>query len=47
MELWGFCNSSALYQLVHKELSLRLSFYLRHRLGGCTVDTTMGVVDLR
>jgi hypothetical protein len=24
------------------ELSLRLSFYLRHSLGGYTVDTTVG-----
>jgi hypothetical protein len=42
MELWGFIKSSMLYQSVHKELSLHLSFYLRRSLGGYTVGTTAG-----
>jgi hypothetical protein len=42
MEPWGFIKSSALYQSVHMELSLRLSFYLRRSLGGYTVGTTVG-----
>jgi uncharacterized SAM-dependent methyltransferase len=42
MELWDFFKSSMLYPSVHMELSLRLSFYLRHSLGGYTVDTTAG-----
>jgi hypothetical protein len=39
MELWGFIKSSALYQLIHMEQSLRLSFYLRCSLRGYTVST--------
>jgi hypothetical protein len=42
MEPWGFIKSSALYILVHIELSLRLGFYLRHSLGASTVGTTVG-----
>jgi capsule polysaccharide modification protein KpsS len=42
MESWGFFKSSVSYLLVHMELSLHLSFYLRHSLGGYTVDTTTG-----
>jgi hypothetical protein len=42
MELWGFFKSSALYLSVHIELSLHLSFYLRHSLGGYMMDTTTG-----
>jgi hypothetical protein len=42
MELWVFIKSSALYLLVHMELSLRLSFYLRRSLHGYTVGTTVG-----
>jgi hypothetical protein len=42
MELWDLIKSSVLYLLVHMELSLRLSFYLRCSLGGYTVGTTMG-----
>jgi hypothetical protein len=42
MELWGFFKSSMLYLSVHIELRLRLSFKLRHNLGGYTVDTTVG-----
>ena len=38
----GFFKSSALYLSVHIELSLHLSFYLRHSLGGYMVDTTAG-----
>jgi hypothetical protein len=41
MESWGFIKSSALYQSVQMELSLCLSFYLMHNLGGCTMSTTM------
>jgi hypothetical protein len=41
MEPWGFFKLSALYLSVHIELSLRLSFYLRHSLEGYTVDTTV------
>jgi hypothetical protein len=42
MEQWGLFKSSVLYLSVHMEHSLRLSFYLRHSLGGYTVDTTVG-----
>jgi hypothetical protein len=42
MELWGLFKSSVLYLSVHMELSLRLSFYLKHSLGGYTVETTVG-----
>jgi hypothetical protein len=40
MKPWGFFKSSVLSLLVHMELSLHLSFYLRHSLGGYTVDNT-------
>jgi hypothetical protein len=39
-EPWGFFKLSVLYLLVHMELSLRLSFYLRRSLEGYTVGTT-------
>jgi hypothetical protein len=42
MEPWGFFELSASYLSVHMEHSLRLSFYLRHSLGGYIVDTTAG-----
>jgi hypothetical protein len=42
MELWGFIKSSELYQSVHMKLSLYLSFYLKHRLRGYMVGTTVG-----
>jgi hypothetical protein len=42
MESWDFIKSSALYLLVHMELSIHLSFYLRHNLGGYTEGTTVG-----
>jgi hypothetical protein len=42
MELWGFIKLSAQNKVVHMKLSLRLSFYLRHSLGGYTVATTVG-----
>jgi hypothetical protein len=42
MEPWGFLKSSALYLSIQMELSLRLSFYLKHSLWGYTVDTTAG-----
>jgi hypothetical protein len=42
MEPWDFIKSSALYLSVHMELSLRLSFYLKHSLAGYTVGTTVG-----
>jgi hypothetical protein len=38
----GFIKSSVLYQLVHIELDLRLSFYLKRSLRGYMVGTTMG-----
>jgi hypothetical protein len=41
-EPWDFINSSALCISVHMELSLCLSFYLRHNIGGYTVGTTAG-----
>jgi hypothetical protein len=41
-ELWGFIKLSAQKQVVHIELSLRLSFYLRRSLGGYLVGTTTG-----
>jgi hypothetical protein len=42
MGLWCFIKSSAQNKAVYMELSLRLSFQLRCRLGGYTVGTTMG-----
>jgi hypothetical protein len=42
MELSGFVKSSAENKVVHMQLSLRLSFYHRRRLGGYTMGTTMG-----
>jgi hypothetical protein len=42
MELWGFIKSSVPNRAIHMELSLHLSFYLKHTLGGYTVDTTVG-----
>jgi hypothetical protein len=42
MEQWGFFKSLALYQSVHMEVSLRLSFYLERSIGGYTVGTTTG-----
>jgi hypothetical protein len=41
-ELWGFIKLSAQKQVVHIELSLRPSFYLRRSLGGYLVGTTVG-----
>jgi hypothetical protein len=40
-EPWGFIKSSALYKLVHVELSLPLCFYVRRNIGGYMVCTTM------
>jgi hypothetical protein len=40
--LWGFFKSSMLYLSIYMEHSLRLRFYLRHSLGGYTVDTIAG-----
>jgi hypothetical protein len=42
MEPWGFFKPSTLYLSIHMELSLHLSFYLRHSLKGYMVDTTVG-----
>jgi hypothetical protein len=42
MELSGFIKLLAQNKVVHIEPSLRLSFYLRHSLGGYTVGTTVG-----
>jgi hypothetical protein len=42
MEPWGFIKSSTQNKVVHMELSLRLSFYLRHSLGGYMVGTAIG-----
>jgi hypothetical protein len=41
-ELWGFIKSSTQNKAIHMELSLCLSFYLKHSLGGYTVGTTAG-----
>jgi hypothetical protein len=41
-EPWGFTKSSALNQEVCVQLSLRLSFYFRHSLGGYMVGITAG-----
>jgi hypothetical protein len=41
-ESWGFIKSSVQNLLVHMELSLRLSFYLSHSIGGYTVGITSG-----
>jgi hypothetical protein len=40
MELFGFIKLSMLYLLLHMELSLCMTFYLRHNLGGYMVNTT-------
>jgi hypothetical protein len=42
MEPWDFFKPSALYLLVHMELSLRLSVYFRYSLGGYIMDTAVG-----
>jgi hypothetical protein len=42
IEPWGFIKSSTQIQLVHMELSHRLSFYLRCNLKGYMVGTTTG-----
>jgi hypothetical protein len=42
MEPLDFIKSSALYLLVHMDLSLLLSFYLRCSLEGYTVGTITG-----
>jgi hypothetical protein len=42
MKLWDLIKLSVLHLLVHMELSLCLSFYRRHCLGGYTVVTTTG-----
>jgi hypothetical protein len=42
MKLWDFIKLSELYLLVHLELRLHLSFYLRRSLRGYMVGTTIG-----
>jgi hypothetical protein len=42
IEPWGFIKSSVQNKAVHMELSLCLSFHLRHSLRGYTVDITTG-----
>jgi hypothetical protein len=42
MEPWGFIKPSLQNKAVHMELSLCLSFQLRHSLGGYMVGTTTG-----
>jgi uncharacterized SAM-dependent methyltransferase len=42
MELWDFIKSLAQNHAVHVELSLRLSFYLRHSLGRYMMGPAMG-----
>jgi hypothetical protein len=42
MEPRNFSKSLAQNNAVHMELSLHLSFYLRHSLGGYTVGTITG-----
>jgi hypothetical protein len=42
MEPWGFIKSSTQNKVVHMELSLRLSFYIRCSLRSYTVGTTAG-----
>jgi hypothetical protein len=41
-EMWSFIKSSALYQLVHMEHSLPMSFSLRRSLRGYTMGTIAG-----
>jgi hypothetical protein len=41
-ELWDLIKSSAQNKAVHMELSLCLSFSLRHSVGVDTAGTTMG-----
>jgi hypothetical protein len=45
MEPWGFIKSLALYLSVHMELSLRLSFYLKRRLGGYMVRSPSSIME--
>jgi hypothetical protein len=42
MEPWGFIKSTMQNKAVHVKLSLHLTFYLIHNLGGYTVGTTAG-----
>jgi hypothetical protein len=42
IEPWGFIKSSAKNKAIHMELSLCLSFYLRHILGGYMMGTIAG-----
>jgi hypothetical protein len=42
MKSWGFIKPLAQNKAVHIKLSLCLSLYLKHSLGGNTVGTTMG-----
>jgi hypothetical protein len=42
MEPWGFIESSVENKALHMELSLRLSFYHKRKLGGYTVGATVG-----
>jgi hypothetical protein len=39
MEPWGFIKLSTQNKAVHMEISLCLSFYLKHSLGGYMVGT--------
>jgi hypothetical protein len=41
-KLWGFIKQLVSKKVVHMELSLHLSFYLRRSLEGYTVGTTAG-----
>jgi hypothetical protein len=42
MEPWSFIKSLAQNNAVHMELSLCLTFELRHSIGGYTAGTTVG-----
>jgi hypothetical protein len=42
MELRGFIKSSAQNNVIHMELRLRLSFFLKRSLEGYTLGTTTG-----
>jgi hypothetical protein len=39
---WGFIKSSVQNKVVHMQLSLLLSFYMKRRLGSYMVSTTTG-----
>jgi hypothetical protein len=45
MERWGFIESSVENKALHMELSLRLSFYHKRKLGGATVGFPVKIME--